>query len=115
MTKDYIQITKDISQYTRELGKLTPEPLGAFSNLAKSATKAGILDSKTKELAALAISVAIRCDACIGFHIKALVKLGASREEVAELLSMNIYLGGGPSLMYSADALRAYDQFSKIQ
>lgn len=112
MTKNYIELTKDISEYTRELGKLTPEAMGNFSALAKAATKPGLLDAKTKEFAALAIAVAIRCDACIGFHIKALVKLGATREEVAELLAMNTYMGGGPSLMYAADALRAYDQFT---
>ncbi len=112
MTKNYSELTKDVSEYTRELGKLTPDAMNGFSALAKAATKSGVLDSKTKEFAALAIAVAIRCDACIGFHIKALINLNATREEVAELLAMNTYLGGGPSLMYAADALRAYDQFT---
>jgi len=112
MTKDYKAITKDISEYSRELRKVVPEPMKAFSSLAAEATKDGALDRKTKEFTALAISVALRCDGCIGFHIKALVKLGATREEVAEVLAMNLYLGGGPSLMYAADALRAYDQFA---
>ena len=111
MSKDYKQITRDISQYTRELRKLTPDAMGSFSQLAQAATKSGVLDTKTKELVALAIAVATRCDACIGFHVKALVGLGASRDEVAEILMMNVYLGGGPSLMYAADALRAFDQF----
>lgn len=48
---------------------------------------------------------------CIGFHSKALVKLGATREEFEEVLGMAIYMGGGPSLMYAADALLAYEQF----
>lgn len=60
----------------------------------------------------MAIGVAIRCDGCIGFHSKALRDLGATRNEVAEVLGMAIYMGGGPSLMYAADALRAYDQFA---
>ncbi len=111
MTKDYKALTRDVAEYTRELRKLTPDAMGAFSSLAQSATKSGVLDAKTKELTALAIAVAIRCDACIGFHIKALHHLGASRAEVAEILMMNVYLGGGPALMYAADALRAYDQF----
>jgi len=42
-----------------------------------------------------------------------LVRLKATREEVAEVLGMAIYMGGGPSLMYAADALRAFDQFSQ--
>jgi AhpD family alkylhydroperoxidase len=112
MTKDYIGLTKDISEYTRHLRKLQPDAMAGFSALASAASSDGVLDAKTKELAALAVVVALRCDGCIGFHIKTLIKLGATRQEVAEILSMNIYLGGGPALMYAADALRAYDQFA---
>jgi hypothetical protein len=35
-----------------------------------------------------------------------------NRSEVGEALAMAVYMGGGPSLMYAADALRAYDQFA---
>jgi AhpD family alkylhydroperoxidase len=84
-----------------------------FSSLTSAATAQGALDKKTKELIALAIGVAKHCDGCIGFHTKALVKLGASRKEVEETLGMAIYMGGGPSLMYAADALDSFKQFSK--
>ena len=60
---------------------------------------------KTKELIALALGVAAHCDGCIGFHTEALIRLGASRQEVEETLGMAVYMGGGPSLMYAADAL----------
>ena len=46
-------------------------------------------------------------------HAKALVELGASKAEVEETLGMAIYMGGGPSLMYAADAMLAYEQFSQ--
>jgi AhpD family alkylhydroperoxidase len=85
----------------------------AFSTLAQCATKTGALDKKTKELIALAIGVATRCDGCIGFHTEALVKLDVSRAEVEEALGMAIYMGGGPALMYAADAIGAYDQFQQ--
>lgn len=42
----------------------------AFSNIANAALSAKALDGKTKELIALGISVAIRCDDCIVFHAK---------------------------------------------
>ncbi len=113
MTKDYKALTADISAYTAEMRKLVPGTMEGFSAMAKAATTAGTLDEKTKELIALAIGVATRCDGCIGFHAKALVRLGATREDVAETLAMCVYMGGGPSLMYAADALRAYDQFSQ--
>jgi hypothetical protein len=52
-----------------------------------------------------------RCDGCIGFHTEALVRLGATREEVEETLGMTIYMGGGPSLMHAADAISAFEEF----
>ncbi|HAJ89782.1 MAG TPA: carboxymuconolactone decarboxylase [Rhodospirillaceae bacterium] len=112
MTKDYKQITGDISQYTAELRKASPDTMNSFYAMAKAATADGALDKKTKELIALAIGVTQRCDGCIGFHAKALKDLGATREEISDVLSMCVYMGGGPALMYAADALRAFDQFS---
>ncbi|MGQ3671118.1 carboxymuconolactone decarboxylase family protein [Xanthobacter sp. TB0136] len=111
MSKDYTKIIRDISQYTAEMKKVAPETMNGFYALAKAATADNALDKKTKELIALAIGVTQRCDGCIGFHVKALRDLGTSREELCDVLSMCVYMGGGPALMYAADALRAYDQF----
>jgi len=112
MSKDYKEITADIARYTAEMKKATPDAMNAFYSLAKAASADGALDKKTKELIALAIGVTQRCDGCIGFHAKALKDLGATRAEISEVLAMSVYMGGGPALMYAADALRAFDQFS---
>ena len=53
-----------------------------------------------------------RCESCIGLHVEHLVRLGATREELVEALSMSSYMGGGPSITYSAKALEAFDQLS---
>lgn len=111
MTKDYKSIIGDISAYSKELHKLIPDTMAGFSGMARAATSPGVLDEKTKEMVALALGVAAHCDGCLGYHTKALARLGATREEVAEVLGMAIYMGGGPSLMYAADAMRAFDQF----
>jgi len=111
MEKNYQEITKNISANLKILRKDIPDTMQGFSALATAATKDGALDKKTKEFIALAIGVSTRCDGCIGFHSEALVRLGATREEVEEVLGMAIYMGGGPSLMYAADALAAYEQF----
>ena len=111
MTKVYKDIIGDIGPYSKELHKLIPDTMAGFSTMAKSATQTKFLDEKTKEYIALALGVAAHCDGCLGYHTKALARLGATREEVAEVLGMAIYMGGGPSLMYAADALRAFDQF----
>jgi len=112
MTKSYPNITKRISANIKTLRRDIPETMAGFSALAQAAGKDGALDRKTKELIALAIGVATRCDGCIGFHAEALVRLGATRAEVEECLGMAIYMGGGPSLMYAADALMAFEQYS---
>ena len=111
MEKNYLEITKRISGNMKALRKDISNTMQGFSAMAQAATADGALDKKTKELIALAIGVSTRCDGCIGFHSEALVKLGATREEVEETLGMAVYMGGGPSLMYAADALMAYEQF----
>lgn len=112
MTKDYNAITKDISEYAGELRKAAPDAMNGFYAMSKAATADGALDKKTKEFIALAIGVTQHCDGCIGFHVKTLIGLGATKEEIVEVMSMCVYMGGGPALMYAADALRAFDQFS---
>jgi AhpD family alkylhydroperoxidase len=113
MEKNYSAITKRISEDLRKLRADIPDTMKAFSALAQAATRDGALDRKTKELIALAIGIATRCDGCIGFHTEALVRLGATRQEVEETLGMAVYMGGGPSLMYAADAISAYEQFQQ--
>jgi len=109
---NFTNLTQNISHHIAELGKHIPETMRGFSSLARSAGKDGALDQKTKELIALSLGVAAHCQGCIGFHSKALTKLGATRQEVAEALGMSIYMGGGPALMYAAEALQAFDEFS---
>ncbi|MEY4966000.1 MAG: hypothetical protein RL274_1583 [Pseudomonadota bacterium] len=112
--KNYPEIVRDISTNLKILRNDIGPTMQGFSDMAKAATQAGILDRKTKEIIALSIGVATHCDGCIGFHTEALVKLGASRAEVEEALGMAIYMGGGPALMYAADAIGAFDQFQKL-
>lgn len=115
MTKEFKVIIGDITAYSKELQKLIPDTMAGFNSMAKAATQTRVIDEKTKEMIALALGVAAHCDGCLGYHTKALARLGATREEVAEVLGMAIYMGGGPSLMYAADALRSFDQFMPPQ
>lgn len=113
MDKNYPEITKQISANLRELRRDIPDVMKGFSTLAQAASHDGAVDRKTKELIALALGVAAHCDGCIGFHIDALVRLGVTKQEMEEVLGMAVYMGGGPSLMYAADAIAAFDQFQK--
>ena len=112
MHRNWPELAAGLSPAIRELRAGTPEVMKGFSAIARAALEAKALDPKTKELIALAISVATRCDACVAFHAEAAVKRGATRDEVMEAMGMAIYMGAGPSVMYAAQAVEAFDQFS---
>ncbi len=111
MYKNWPAMTAEVSATLREVRAGAPDVMKGFSAIARAALEAKALDTKTKELIALAISVATRCDACVGFHAEAAVRQGATREEVMETMGMAIYMGAGPSVMYAAMAVEAFDQF----
>lgn len=113
MSDKFTGITKDINTQLGKMRKEMPEFMAGFSALAQAATKEGALDKKTKELIAMALAVSKQCPGCIGFHSQALIKLETTREELLETLGMAVYMGGGPSLMYAAEALEAFEEFSK--
>jgi AhpD family alkylhydroperoxidase len=110
--KNWPETTVERTAQLRNLRSVAPDVMKGFANIAQSALAPKSLDRKTKELIAVAISVAIRCDDCIGFHVKAALEQGASQEEVTEALAMAIYMGAGPSVMYATHALDAYAQFA---
>jgi len=112
INKSYTDITAEINRGILELRKSAPDAMAGFNAMARGALKPGALSEVNKELIALAIGVAGHCDGCIGFHAKSLVRLGAKREEVMEALAVAVYMGGGPSLMYAAEAVHAFDEFA---
>lgn len=112
MSKSFSTITNDLSKALGTFRKEAPETMQNFYALSQGAMKAGVLSELDKELIALAIGVTARCDGCIGFHVKALVRLGVTREQLMETLSICTYMGGGPALMYAAEAIRAYEEFT---
>ena len=112
-TAGFGDLTQGVSTTLASLRTSTPEVMKGFGELGRAATAGGVLDRKTKELIALALSVAARRDPCIGFHMQTLVKLGVTRQEVDETLGVATYMGGGPSLMYAASAITAFEEFSR--
>jgi AhpD family alkylhydroperoxidase len=112
MLNDWSAMTRDYSAQLRDVRAGIPDVMKGFSATAQAALKSNALDTKTKELLALGISVAVRCDPCVAFHADAAVKQGASREEILETVGIAIYMGAGPSVMYAAKALEAFDQFA---
>ncbi|MBO7080925.1 MAG: carboxymuconolactone decarboxylase family protein [Neisseriaceae bacterium] len=108
---DYQALTTELNSKLAEFRKEIPETMKGFGQLAQAGLAEGALTAKEKELIALAIGIAARCQGCLGFHAKALVKLGCTRKELMEMLSIAVYMGGGPSLMTAAEAVLAYETF----
>lgn len=102
----------DMRQELRTLHKAIPEASQGFATLSKAVKDNGPLGLKEKEYVALAIAISQRCEPCILFHVEALMKTGASREELGDVLAMCIQMGGGPALMYAGHALAAWDELA---
>lgn len=112
MGKDWREFSKDVDARSAALFKANRETMRAFRELVGEVSKDGALDHKTKELIALGIAIAVRCEGCISFHTRAVIKYGASREEVVETIGVAIEMGGGPSSVFGAEVLEAFDQLS---
>ncbi|MGZ8350702.1 MAG: carboxymuconolactone decarboxylase family protein [Allosphingosinicella sp.] len=111
MHTNWPEMAQELNDLLAALRKAQPEPMRSFAEMGKAALKAEALDTMTKELIALAISVAIRCEPCITYHARAAVRAGASDAQLAETMGMAIYMGAGPSVMYAAKALEAVGQW----
>jgi AhpD family alkylhydroperoxidase len=93
------------------LRKAHPDAGKGFSALHHATMTPGALTAKEKEFVAIAIGIHAQCSDCIGFHVRAGVKAGMTRDELAEVIGVTMMMGGGPAFMYGARALEAYDQF----
>ncbi|MCI4661388.1 MAG: carboxymuconolactone decarboxylase family protein [Neomegalonema sp.] len=109
-TKNWAEFTEQTDTRMKTLRAAMREPAQGFTALAKATIAEGALSSKTKELIALAIGVTARCDGCLAYHVAAARKYGATREEVVEAIGVAVYMGGGPSMIYGAEALSAFDE-----
>lgn len=110
---DYIEFKKNLDQNNGKLAKALPNEMQGFMGMHNAALEDGELDPKTKELIALGISIAIRCEPCIVAHSKSLIELGVTRKEVEETIAVTLFMGGGPSTAYGGKALEAFDQLSE--
>jgi AhpD family alkylhydroperoxidase len=108
-TFEHTTLIHNINENLAPLRKAQPEAMQGFGQLAKASMAEGAISAKNKELIALAIGITQHCSGCVGFHVKALHRLQCTRTELEEMLTVCVYMGGGPALMYAAEALNAWD------
>ena len=107
-TAELAEANANLALYRRA----APDGAAGFSAMHKAAMGPGHIGTKEKELICIAIGIVRQCVDCIGFHVKAAIAAGATRDEITEVISGSIYMGGGPAYMYGVKALESFDQLS---
>lgn len=105
-------VLDELSPLHRQLRRAIPDVYAGFRELHQASFAEGALDTRTKELIALAIGVVEGCDGCIASHAEAAVRAGASRQEAAEAIGVTFLMKGGPATIYGP---RAYDAFCEFE
>lgn len=104
---DWNMYRQQIAAGVGDLAKLSPDTVRGYGALGGAGAKTGHLDAKTRELIALAVAVSLRCDGCIAAHVDAAIKLGATREEIAEALGVAVAISAGAAVVYATRTLDA--------
>jgi AhpD family alkylhydroperoxidase len=111
MERSYPEHLEHLRALTSRMSRELSGPMAGFAQLHQKSMGDGALTAKVKELLALAISIAIRCDGCITYHVNGALRAGATHQEVVETIGVAIMMGGGPGAVYAAEAFEALEQF----
>jgi AhpD family alkylhydroperoxidase len=80
-----------------------------FFGLDITAYQPGAIDRKTKEMLGLVSSLVLRCDDCVFYHLNQLRKMKVSSEEIEEILTIGMIVGGSITIPHVRRALSAWD------
>ncbi len=80
-----------------------------FFAMDKTAFADGVLDVKTKEMLGLAASMVLRCDDCIRYHVQQSHEAGVNKEEMEEVFSIALLVGGSVVIPHLRKATEFYD------
>ncbi|MBU1425463.1 MAG: carboxymuconolactone decarboxylase family protein [Gammaproteobacteria bacterium] len=111
MSKSFKELIQHLNPPLATFRKEAAATMTGFDAMSKAAMTAGTVSALDKELIATAIAVATRCEGCIAYHVRTLVRLGVTREQLNEVLAVAVYMGGGPSLMYAGEVMHAFEEF----
>lgn len=108
----YKAVNDELNPQHRALRQMIPGVYAGFGEMSKAALAPGAMETKTKELMAMAIGVVHGCDGCIASHARGAVRAGATKEEAAEAIGVAIFMNGGPATVYGARAYTAFCEFA---
>ena len=86
-----------------------PDVIGAYGGVHQAAMKPCTISLLEKELIALGIGLALRCENCIYAHVKAALSAGATREQILETAGVAVMMQGGPRYTYLPRVIEALD------
>jgi AhpD family alkylhydroperoxidase len=84
---------------------LAPEADDAFKAFTKAVFADGALDTRTKQLIAVAVAHVTQCPWCIEGHVKAARREGATAEQIMEAIWVAAEMRAGAAFAHSLKAL----------
>lgn len=114
MSQDYVATQRTLLAGMQQLGQEMPDLMGGFATVHQTTKVDGAITAKNKELIALGISIAIRCEGCISCHVHDALHSGATTAEILEVIGVAVLMGGSPSVAYGLKARTAVDQFLAV-
>jgi alkylhydroperoxidase/carboxymuconolactone decarboxylase family protein YurZ len=100
---------KEISNAFRTFMTEAPNQASAWMRTVRELDSANALDTKTGELAYIAVLAAVRLESGIPFHVKRAKEFGATREEVISAVLTGLPAVGHIVVQVLPVALNAYD------
>ena len=111
-TFDHAALTQNINKALKSFRQSQAPVMQGFAQRSPAAPADGASPPAPKGPLPLHNGDTKKCSGCIGFHVQALHKLGATRAELDEMLGLCVYMGGGPALMYCAEAIDAWEKLT---
>ncbi|UCD43964.1 MAG: carboxymuconolactone decarboxylase family protein [Candidatus Bathyarchaeota archaeon] len=93
---------------------ISPDYMEAWNTFMERAGTDGALSPRRKELIAVSLSIASKCDWCIRSHVKNALELGARKQEIVEAAWVAVLMGGDPVLRYAQWAVQVLEEYAEI-
>ena len=111
---DTMKKLEEVKDTMNVLGKKFPKIMQAFGGFFQKIDEDGALDTKTKKLISLSVSITEKCSWCVPYYVHKALENGATVEEILEASMVALKMGGGPGLMHIRWVLDALKDLGKL-
>ncbi len=88
-------------------------PIKRFFGVDTLTYESGALDAKTKEMLGLVASMVLRCDDCVSYHIQQCKEEGVADEEMYDIFSVALVVGGSIVIPHMRRAVAFLDEYNE--